>query len=98
MTDQSKHAPPITGRLENWSTEPVNGTEMIVWGRIYGDTKGRFHDGAPIHTSGTPIRQLSPGDLLITRNSVYELGQPVLGEVWTTEINDSDYPPVEKRG
>ena len=77
----SPNEPPeiqITGRLENWFYDPHN---HVFWGNIEGDTKGRFYDGAHIHTSHLmchkeAARTMTEGNIIVTRNSTYLLGKP----------------------
>jgi hypothetical protein len=59
----------ITARLEDVIAEDL-GVCWIVWGRINGDTAGRFKDGEVIHTSYV---KLLDGDVVYTRNSIYEI-------------------------
>jgi hypothetical protein len=69
----------ITGTLEQWRYEPHYN---VFWGYIYYDVKGRFWDGAHIHTSYIPslseTRKFEgkTGDLIFTANSIYRLGKP----------------------
>lgn len=67
----------VTGRLEKWVVDQVH---PIVWGRIFGDTRGRFPDGLWIHTSVVPAlaegASLSEGQVIKTLNSTYLLGVP----------------------
>lgn len=58
----------ITGTLENWVK-----VGQVIYGNIYGDSKGRFPDGLEIHTSR--IDSIEDG-IAYTRNSVYKLGEP----------------------
>ena len=62
----------ITGKLERWRIQRYP-QGVIYWGFIYGDTKGRFRDGAYIHTSLVEKRE---EQTIYTLNSVYELGKP----------------------
>lgn len=63
--------------LENWSVENVTEEEFMIWGYVYGDTKGRFYDGQYIHTSGIKYGEaLDKGSVVNTRNSTYTLGTP----------------------
>lgn len=69
----------IIGRLENWVYYP--GSHMIC-GNIYNDVKNRFDDGVYIHTSELRISkkaalELKAGDVVITRNSKYLLGDTI---------------------
>ncbi len=70
----------VTGTLEGWYYDAVHN---VVWGSIDYDIKGRFYDGAHIHTSDIPkFRQdrvctAKQGDLIYTRNSIYRLGKPL---------------------
>lgn len=67
----------ITGRLENWYMDPVG--RNIIWGEIYGDKKGRFVDGAEIHTSDIlDGSEIGVGKVIVTRNSSYLLGEPLM--------------------
>lgn len=66
----------VTGRLESWSKD---GRFNILWGRIYGDIRGRFRDGTLIHTSDIPDFKevlLGEGQVVHTLNSHYLLGKP----------------------
>lgn len=61
------------GVLENWFYDRDYG---VVWGLIYGDSKGRFADGSFIHTSSLkPTGKLEEGATITTRNSSYLLGK-----------------------
>lgn len=73
----------VTGTLNSWLKEQV-GDITIIWGYIYGDTKGRFYDGQYIHTSflkmpAEEVDNLKEGDILLTNNSTYKLGYPLGG-------------------
>lgn len=66
----------ITGYLENWYYDEKN---HVIWGRLVGDTKKRWHDGAVIHTSNLRLskdkaQDLKDGDTVNTLNSTYVLG------------------------
>lgn len=65
----------IHGTIEQWHREQTSRKEFIIYGYVYGDTKGRFPDGTYIHTSGIKNRKLTKGDIVKTRNSVYKLGK-----------------------
>jgi hypothetical protein len=63
-----------TARLEGWIKDPVFN---IIWGYIYGDTKGRFTDGTHIHTSDLMTSgPFFKGKVVRTLNSFYSLGEP----------------------
>lgn len=65
----------ITGRLESWWYDELN---HVLWGNLYEDTKGRWWDGAQIHTSVLSMPRnpdLSEGMIIKTRNSTYLLGE-----------------------
>lgn len=67
-----------TARLENWSTGwNTDDGSFCISGLIYGDTKGRFSDGELIRTSRIEAREVKEGDLVQTRNSVYQLGKKI---------------------
>lgn len=70
----------VTGTLEDWIF--VSG---YYFGRVFGDTKGRFADGAQIRTSHTKSPPGKEGDIIVTRNSRYLLGKPAAGEKEPTE-------------
>lgn len=80
-----KHTKEVTGKLDEWYSEEVWGDYMIVWGRVYGDTKKRFRDGFRIHTSYFPKRELKEGDVIQTKNSTY-----VLGKFFNLKEKDND--------
>ncbi len=46
--------------------------DKVVWGNIYGDKKGRFADGCPIHTSYI-ISGPDENGIVKTRNSTYKV-------------------------
>jgi hypothetical protein len=52
----------------NWQGRPGK----IAFGSIYGDRKGRFHDGKQIHTSDI-LSGPDANGIIRTRNSVYRL-------------------------
>lgn len=63
----------VNGTIKNatrfpWG--PVDNPTVMVNGRIYGDTKGRFPDGKLVTTSGIVKEE---GDLIYTKNSVYRV-------------------------
>lgn len=66
----------VTGTLEGWCQDSVY--PYIIWGNVYGDAKGRFRNGARIHTSYvvTPVEEWAQGGVVRTRNSAYLLGAP----------------------
>ncbi len=59
------------GRLENWSYKEG---DLLVWGNVYDDTKGRFEDGSYIHTSQIVHLDIEGGHVR-TLNSLYLLGK-----------------------
>lgn len=59
----------IHGTLERWAEDKKYN---VIWGFIYGDTKGRFRDGTWIHTSNIVERK---GKIIKTLNSTYKLGK-----------------------
>lgn len=64
---------PVTADLKNWRFTAWMG-HRIVLGRIYGDTKGRWEDNTPIHTSSVKkVEKRDNCSIVITRNSVYRL-------------------------
>jgi hypothetical protein len=70
----------ITGRLENWIFAHF-GNYFIIIGSVYGDAKGRFHDGKVIFTSS--VMSVDKDQTIVrTKNSVYELGRPHTGEIY----------------
>lgn len=68
----------VTGRLEKWSYDPTN---HMFWGRVYGDSKGRFADGTYIHTSMCHKPDAKEGDIIKTHYSTYLLGEKYDPEV-----------------
>ncbi len=65
----------LTGTIECWRKEQATDKEFIIRGYIYDDTQGRWRDGTWFHTSGIMNREVSTGDVVVTRNSVYKLGK-----------------------
>jgi hypothetical protein len=63
-----------TAILENWHKVDVMDGEFIIYGQIFNDTRGRWPNGTPIHTSGIKNRKCKKDDIVITRNSTYKLG------------------------
>lgn len=66
----------LTGRIENWSYDKVN---HVIWGNVYEDARGRFVDGAHIHTSNLrhpKDTEFKSGMIVNTLNSTYLLGEP----------------------
>lgn len=61
-------------KLNNWSVQFVDGDEVLLWGEVEGDKRGRWADGTVMHTSGIKIREFKEGDIVTTRNSKYLLG------------------------
>ena len=67
----------ITGTLENWYTDVYHN---VLWGNLYEDIHNRWPDGQHIHTSDIQDlakADLKKGDKVVTRNSVYRLGNPL---------------------
>lgn len=69
----------VTGRLEGWSIILMYEDMYYLVGHVYDDIKGRFVDGALIHTSiitegRHPHAQLKEGDVVHTTYSSYLLG------------------------
>lgn len=62
----------VTGRLEHWWFDNLN---HVFWGYIYEDARGRFYDGAYIHTSMCHKPDAVEGDIITTLNSTYLLGK-----------------------
>ena len=60
-----------TNILKDWTIERY-GNDVIVYGTIYNDLKGRFKDGTKIHTS-TVLKANFVEGTIETRNSVYHL-------------------------
>ena len=58
--------------IKNWTIEMWSGSAVVIRGDIYNDTKGRFADGTPIHTSSVKsvdfVKKVAQ-----TRNSTYNL-------------------------
>ena len=66
----------VTGRLEFWHVSvPAITGEVMVWGDVYDDERGRFNNGTYIHTSGCENKEYKEGDVVVTRNSTYLLGE-----------------------
>lgn len=67
------------GVLQDWTVDGYG--RSVVWGDIYGDTKGRFPEGTWIHTSRIvepqDLTTLKEGMIVETLNSKYLLGQPL---------------------
>lgn len=61
----------------------------VIWGYIYGDSKGRFVDDTFIHTSR--IVNIKD-DILETRNSVYKLEEPYVKPKTASMTLDSTGP------
>ena len=59
----------ITGTINDWVK-----SGQVIYGKIYGDTRGRFPDGTQIRTSKIDSIE---GDIVYTQNSVYKLGNYV---------------------
>ena len=57
--------------IKDWTLEKWGGA-IVICGCIYNDTKGRFVNGAHIHTSRVEFIDFVKG-LAKTKNSVYEL-------------------------
>lgn len=55
----------VTATLKNWKR-----VGQVIYGDIYGDTKGRFVDGTNVRTSR--IEEVV-GNTVYTANSIYEL-------------------------
>lgn len=62
----------VTGRLEKWWYDDLN---HVFWGFCHEDIRGRFRDGAYIHTSLCHNPDAKSGDVIKTRNSTYLLGE-----------------------
>lgn len=75
----------ITARLELWYKEPTVADMVIIFGRIFDDSEGRFNDGDYIYTSDFKDRELKEGDVVQTRNSRYLLGKPMKKVLEETE-------------
>lgn len=74
----------ITGKLEKWVVDDRFGEteEYIIWGTLLEDKESRWKDGTRVHTSGIneerfPKASLEKGSIIKTRNSTYELGEPL---------------------
>ena len=63
----------VTATLENWTQ-----IGQVIYGQIYGDTRGRFVDGQQVRTSR--LDEIVHDDDMVkyayTQNSVYKLGVP----------------------
>lgn len=72
MSETNGEAVPITGTLKN-ARLVLDGDPRCpcIHGRVYDDTKGRFHDGEWIWTS-TLLEHL-PGSVFRTRYSTYRV-------------------------
>ena len=57
--------------IKNWTVEKW-GHDFVICGNIYNDTRHRFTDGTPIHTSKVKSIDFVTG-LVETKNSVYVL-------------------------
>lgn len=71
----------ITGRLENWSWDPIF---RVIWGHLYDDVHRRWGDGQYIHTSNVTSHDRSntvEGVIISTLNSTYLLGRPGIENV-----------------
>ena len=66
----------FAGRLDHWYKQNIGDEFCIVWGELDHDEKGRFEDGAHIHTSVTPDIPMQEGDTIETHYSKYTLGAP----------------------
>ena len=61
----------VTGVLKNAEWDPVY---PVVWGDIYGDTRGRFTDGRRIHTSKVvKVKHGTKQGFIQTLNSYYQV-------------------------
>lgn len=60
----------VTAKLRNAVRYFWNHKSYSIVGQVYGDTKGRFADGAEITTSKVLSEE---GNVVITRNSIYEV-------------------------
>lgn len=59
--------------IEAWEVVHNYEDDIVVRGKIYGDTEGRFRDGEDIITSNVQILDLVH-KVVITKNSIYKLG------------------------
>lgn len=74
-----------TAKLNNWRTEEygdhtcayLRAGDMVIWGEVEGDKLGRYADGKYISTSPLPVAVYQEGDIVVTRNNNYLLGQPM---------------------
>ena len=62
----------ITGKLENWVKTTHTMGQVTYSGNLFGDSKGRWCDGAMVRTSKVVKEE---GDIIHTLNSIYELGK-----------------------
>lgn len=61
-------------RLEQWREKLVP-SGVVIYGQVYEDEIGRFHDGQWIRTS--PVQGYSvDGNRVMTLNTEYTLGEP----------------------
>ncbi len=61
-----------TATIEQWTCRRADNACRIE-GRVFGDLKGRFNDGARIVTSSVVVYD-APSGIVVTNNSVYQLG------------------------
>lgn len=61
-----------TNILKNWTIVKINEEDVIMYGSVYNDIKGRFPDGCFIHTSKVLKVDFVNG-IVETKNSVYHL-------------------------
>lgn len=77
-------------KLENWKAVSYDdGDFTLIWGNIYDDEKGRFRDGAYIHTS----KVLSSTETGVqTLNTYYTLGK----KAEDRPVENFEWPSTER--
>ena len=67
----------VTATLENWDYAINTMGDVLFFGEIHNDVKGRWRDGMRVRTSivqGT-WSSFKEGDVVHTQNSTYQLGK-----------------------
>ena len=62
----------ITRKIENWVKTTHTMEQVTYSGNLFGDSKGRWYDGAMVRTSKVVKEE---GDIIYTLNSIYKLGK-----------------------
>jgi len=76
MNNLCENIHPPTATLEDWNALQLGGEDgVIIYGRIYNDTKNRFEDGKMICTSLILAQTCKEGVIVTTENSTYLLGK-----------------------